>query len=179
MKSLFLTTLLILSTIAHGQSKMDYRGFKSVEGDLIYQFIVEDSIGVIEAKESLKAINSVRSVEVSENAVFAEFSNYKVDYRKQGRKWADTPVLFNNYVVRGKVKIEIKPDRYRVTLYALEEVGNNPSLISSTESFYSGYCKGKDGTIRQGEGILDILTIYSKAFEDTFTLKRSSGTDDW
>jgi hypothetical protein len=100
---------------------------------------------------------------------------------KYGKTMGSTNSLISDYAVSGKLKIERKEGRYRVTFYGIQlsPIVQNSTLIQRADFGYHMLKSKRDG-IRTSCAHEDVLGLYHKFFFDYFKVRTPvSGKDDW
>lgn len=159
--------ILSLPTIGFGQTS--YKDFKIENGELIYQRVFDTVVNIQNAHKYYTSQPRVKNIQVFDNYITGEFEDEVLDYRKYGRNWASTPILFINYHFSGKIKVEFKEDKYRLTVFGIKSVAINSA---GSDSDLSTDATRKNRTeIRPSWATNDLLGLFNAFFTDSFAIK--------
>lgn len=116
-KVLFIILALLLSLSAAAQTPQDYH-FKINQGRLIWQrvFPAADSCRVDVFVQNLLELGCFKNIEVISGVISCEMSDVMMNYKVSGYGRMELPIYLSNGAFSGHVTIQLKPDRYRVTL---------------------------------------------------------------
>jgi hypothetical protein len=123
LKYVFLVVNLLLTITLSAQTITRYENFELKEGELYWRYIYNysgnaDSLRreVVQLLKSKSFTNNVIRNELGYNG---ELDHYMIDCERYHRKYIQTPRMFWEGEWSGKFIVEIKDNRYRVTVYAL------------------------------------------------------------
>jgi hypothetical protein len=113
-----------------------------------------------------------------------ELRHYQVNCKKYGRTYANTPRIYWDGEWSGKIIVEIKDSRYRVSIYALYfENSNQPSSYYRNQNPRKGFYvkevlrKNKTGFKKN---VLADMALMSLALKDEFDIRKLTlPTGDW
>jgi hypothetical protein len=172
----------IVSFTAAGQALKKYNHFDLEDGDVYwrntYTFTgpAEDlrPLVVQMLKSKFFTFNVVRN----EAGYIGEIRHFKVDCKRYGRTYLNTPRMYWDGEWTGKFIVKVFSDRYEVTVYALyaEKIEQNVGYYKSEKTVSGRYVdivtkKGK-GFRKSESGNLDLLSISLKDSFD-ITVKNS------
>jgi hypothetical protein len=172
----------ILSFSAASQKLEQYGLFRLEEGDIVwrntYTFGGQPEnlrpLIVQMLKSKFFTFNVVRN----EAGYIGEIQHYKVDCKRYGRSYINTPRMYWDGEWTGKFKVEVEADRYRVTVYALyaEKIEQNVGYYKSEKIVTGRYVdivtkKGK-GFRKNESSNLDLMSISLK---DSFDIGAKTG----
>lgn len=159
----------------------DFGHFKIENSDLIYQHVIDTTISPNAALKYLRSLPGTHKVQLVDDFITAEFENLVVDARRVGRNWFMTPAIIENYKLSGKLLLEFKEKRYRLTLSGMFFVAATDSVRKLGEgTFADNMLKRDKDSIRPTLATEDVLGIYDLFFTDYFLIKRTSITrSDW
>lgn len=106
-------TFLLLSLCLVSAAQTTYKNFKLVDGDLIYQEVVDTALTLSAAEEYYRSIPSVRNITLHEGYLVADFDQMRLSPAKDSDKSVGYPIY------RGRIKCEVKEDRYRLTVFGV------------------------------------------------------------
>lgn len=177
MKSIITLLAVTLSITNKCQGQItSFKNFYVENSDLIYQVVFDTIVSIAASREYYNSLPKAKNVQVFDGYITAEFENEPIDCRKYGRKWGTTPILFNHDNFSGKVKLEFKSDRYRLTIFGIKTVANS---IHGTTGDLSSYALKKNRTeIRPPWATDDLLGLINDFFLDNFKVK-STTKKDW
>jgi hypothetical protein len=154
-----------------------FMDFSIEKGELIYQHVFDTTIEVVDASKYYASQPKIKNLQIFDTYITGEFENEILDYRKYGRKWGNTPVLFNNYSFSGKVMIEFKSDKYRVTVFGIKMNTLNARLLPNTDMSTDALKKNRQ-VIRDSWASDDVLGLFNLFFEDSFSI-HSTTKSEW
>ncbi len=105
-----LMILLVVPAMAWGQDD-----FCLVDGNLVWRKVYNDTTDVKTVAYNLRAAG-FKEIEVGEDLVTAQFYGLYMEYESLGYKRMSLPIYINNNDFYGFVTVQIKEDRYRVTV---------------------------------------------------------------
>jgi hypothetical protein len=172
----------ILSFSAVAQDINSHGLFQLEDGDIVwrntYSFVgpTEDlrPLVVQMLKSKFFTFNVVRN----EAGYIGEIQHYKVDCKRYGRSYVNTPRMYWDGEWTGKFKVEITGERYRVTVYALyaEKIEQNVGYYKSEKIVAGRYV---DIVTKKGKGFrkneLSNLDLMSLSLKDSFDIAFKNG----
>ena len=153
---------------ARSQNATTYGNFKVVDQEIIYQKVFsEDSITPSKLEEFYKALPYVSNVTQTPDGVQFEVNDITVDYKKFQFKPLDTPSIIQTGKYSGKVSINTKDNRYRLTFQSLELTGDiGYKKIAERDRLTSYACKNSGTILAQDWCRPNMLGLLDKAFTD-------------
>lgn len=124
-KSIIIALALLLSFAAAAQSAQDYH-FKIHQGRLLWQrvFPAADSCRVEVFVQNLLELGCFQKIEVVSGIISCEMTGQMLNYKAPGYGRMELPLYVANGAFSGHVTIQLKPDRYRVTLSRICETSS-------------------------------------------------------
>jgi hypothetical protein len=163
----------------HAQEVAKYDKFEIKEGELVWQNIYvsrgsQDSVraAVVQMlKSKFYTFNVIRN-ELGYNG---ELRHYRVDCKKYGRTYFNTPRIYCDGEWTGKFILEIKDHAYRVTVYALyyESVKQNADYLRTEKVVKGRYLDAvtkRNGTVFQKKELHN-LSLMSFSLKQEFGLE--------
>lgn len=112
-----------------------------------------------------------------------KIDDYKLSYRKYGLTFFETPDYLSDGVWIGSVRIEVKPNKYRVTITNLQNYTTIVRKKTDDKIVYPGkqnadelFCKDNDGSLKYSE--VKYIKTLSDALGDLF-LPVKPMDDNW
>jgi hypothetical protein len=151
--------------------------FKVEDNAVIWQKVYSMNVTPKEYLTFIKLKGILEDIDTLQATIIGKVKRFKIN--AYGAPWATTPIYLRQDMITSDVKIEIKEDRYRVTLYNIKVVEgvnksnpNSPGYFTDFESFYyKPFSKGK--TPRPSFFKIDD-PILTKNFDGLFLYKKSS-----
>jgi len=173
---LFLVLLLPVALFAQA---IEYGDFKIVDSEIIYQKVfIQDSVTTQKLQQFLKSVPNVSNIEVFGDVVQADLTDFIVDYKKFQFTQVATPTLIQTGRYSGKIKVDGKAGKYRVTIRSIQVKGDagykkitNPENLTNYATVNSATAINKDWMKPNTLGLLD------KALTDRFTFKQGDSSD--
>lgn len=162
----------IISFAAEAQTLKKYDLFQIEDNDIVWRNTyafegpAEDlrPLVVQMLKSKFFTFNVVRN----EAGYIGEIQHYKVDCKRYGRSYINTPRMYWDGEWTGKFVVKILPDRYEVMIYALyaEKIEQNVGYYKGEKSVSGRYIdivtkKGK-GFRKSEFGNMDLLSLSLK-----------------
>jgi len=170
--------LLFCFANASAQELTKYDKFEIKEGELVWQHIYTchgstDSVRTM-VVQMLKSKFYTFNVIRNELGYNGELRHYRVDCKKYGRTYFNTPRIYCDGEWTGKFILEIKDHAYRVTVYALyyESVRQNADYLRTERVVKGRYLDAvtkKKGTIFQKKELKNI-SLMSFSLKEEFGL---------
>ena len=181
---LLLITIL-LSTLARGQK---YDQFEVSNNELIWEYTYEypgaqDSLRR-EVVSMLKSKIFTQNVVRNELGYNGEIRHYQVDCQRYGRSYQNTPLIYWSGEWSGKFVIEVRNNKYRVTIYGLYfENKKQPSARYPNNNVRKGYYINeiwKKGRSEFKKNTLADISLMSLSLRDAFDIRQYvSPVKDW
>ena len=173
---------LCLTGSGFGQSLTKYDLFELKKGDLVWKNTYryegkKDSLRAV-VVQMLKSKFFTFNVIRNEMGYNGEIRHYKVDCKKYGRSYINTPRLYWEGEWTGKFIVEVTDHFYQVTVYALYfEAPEKSTGYYKTESLVRGryidaVTKKKQSILKKSE--LSNLSLLSFDLRDNFSLNYST-----
>jgi len=175
----FLFLLVLIPCAIFAQSATEYGSFKIQNTEVIYQRVfVQDSITNERLAKFLKTLPGSSNVEVVGDAVQADLTDFVVDYKKFQFSQVAVPTLIQTGKYSGKVKLEGKAGKYRVTIKSMQVKGDaGYKKITAPDSF-TNYAAVNSGTFLNKDWLKpNTLGLLDKALTDYFTFKEVDSAD--
>jgi hypothetical protein len=169
-----------MTGLSQNTGKTSYCGFVIDNRELIWQHVYDSAVEYDDAMAFYKQLTSVYELSGSDNFIIGDIRDLIIDFRRYGGTWGNTSMVVQGYNLDGKIKIEGKEEKYRVTIFGLKMIPNINNALFQESDFSVYMLKNKRDAIRPTCATPDILGIYDKFFQDYFkvrSLKRSNS--DW
>jgi hypothetical protein len=176
-KLLFLVAILTVN-ISWAQTT-SYGNFKLVDQEIIYQKVFEqDSITPAKLETFYKTVPFVTRVTLKDDGVEFDLNELTVDYKKFQFSQVATPPIIQTGKYSGKVTVNVKEGKYRVTVKAIQLTGDNVYKKITTKENLTTYASKNNGTVLHPDWCRpNQLGLLDKAFTDRLQYK--GGEDDW
>lgn len=177
MKRLLLFILFLLPLIGLAQGNTTVGNFKLEDQKLAHVYVYEptDTVNVRQKVYQQLSMNpQFHNIQNEGNSITAEIKDMKIDYKKYGGKWGNTPAMLN-YPINGRLLVEFKDGRYRTIVQGINcyTMGGWAPL----EDISLNRAKDSISTVK---GNIQVLSYMDKHFVDTFTMKQlATAKDDW
>jgi hypothetical protein len=178
MRIFVLCLLISVCTTTRGQVT-EYEHFRIEDRQLIWQRVVDTAVSIDVAKSFYLQMPNTANLYENGNSLLVDVSNVSVDLRKYGKRWGTTPIITQSYIFSGKLRVDLKEDRYRMTFYGIELIPVNSSTMFRPTTFTAEMLKNSRESIRQAYAVPDILGIYERTFYDHFRIRNMSNSDDF
>lgn len=180
MKSLLLAALLALTVLGHAQNNTSYGNFKLVDQEIIYQKIFEhDSITPAKLEKFYQSLPYVSNLVTHDDGVEFDVTDMTVDYKKFQFSQVATPAIIQTGKYSGKVRVEVKDGRYRVTIKAIQLTGDNVYKKITSKENLTPYASKNNGTVLHPDWCRpNQLGLLDKAFTDRLQYK-SQDDNGW
>lgn len=178
----FILLLLVFGAIhVFGQTEGKYELFRIEQNDL-YWTNTYDYPGTMdslrrEVVQMLKSKFFTFNVIRNETGYNGEIKHYKVDCKRYGRSYFNTPRMYWYGEWTGKFIVEVMDNYYRVTVYALyaekflPAANNNRGQRITTGRYIEAVTKKDRFTFRKSE--LGNLELMSLSLKDAFDIKNT------
>lgn len=177
-RNFVLLLMLFLATNAFGQ---EYELFRVEQNDVYWSYTY-DSQGSAdslrrEVVQMLKSKFYTFNVIRNEEGYNGELKHYRVDCKRYGRKYTNTPRMYWYGEWTGKFIVEVMDNHYRVTVYALyaekyqSGANNNRGQRITTGRYIEAVTKKDRTTFKKSEyANLDLMSLSLK---DAFDIKNT------
>jgi hypothetical protein len=176
----FLTIIALVFGTTTIQAQIEQYDFQYKDGGLIWQKVYSDSVVTVD--QIIKAISAnswVRTPHVRNDVVFAEMTDFQLDFKRFGKSHATTPFIYRNGKWRGSITIDIKPGKYRVTI---------SSMMIDAGTMDTGF--GLEQVSSSGENLFlnkprtkfrneEWLILYGTQFSNAFLIDHTDKKEDW
>ena len=177
-KLIFLFLAAALNTIVFAQTTT-YGDFKLADQNIIYQKVfTQDSISLRDLEKFYKAQAFVSNLETQNDALQFNLNDVSVDYKKFQFTQVGTHIVMQTGKYSGKVNVDIKGNRYRVTVTAIQFTGNLGYKLLKEKDDLTRYATKNSGTVISEDWCKpNVLGLLNKAFTDKLEFKKSD--DEW
>jgi hypothetical protein len=171
-----LLLLLPLSTYSQIEA---YEGFRIEDREIIWQTVVDTTISFEVVKEYYQTQPGFRNVSYTDKSLLADVSDFAIDYTKYGKKSMSLPIITHGYTFSGKLRVDFKEDRYRLTFFGvyMTPIVQAPLLTPGTMTFQ--LLKNNRQSIRQSCATENIMGLFDKYFLDYLKVKATYVDDDF
>ena len=178
--------LVLLSPLFAPGQKFDL--FEVENNELIWRYTYEyegpqDSLRR-EVVSMLKSKVFTQNVVRNELGYNGEIKHYFVDCKSYGRSYSNTPLIYWNGEWSGKFVVEVRDNRYRVTIYGLYfENKQQPSARYPNNNPRKGFYVNE--VLRKGnshfkKSVLADMALMSLSLRDGFDIKKYTlPTNEW
>ncbi len=176
----FLYLLALIPCALLAQST-EYADFKIVNTEIIYQKVFnQDSVTTEKLAEFLKKVPNVSNVVISGNAVTADLVDFTVDYKKFKFTQVATPTLIQTGRYSGKIKVDGKASKYRVTINEMKVSGDAGYKKIPTPDNLTNYATVSSGTSLNRDWCKpNTLGLLAQALTDRFTFLEDPTAGDF
>jgi hypothetical protein len=178
MKALITLTVIIaclLCITASGQIT-EFENFTIEQGELIYQRVFDTAIYIDNARDFYLSRPKIKNIQIYDDFILGDFENERIDTKNYGKRWGNTPILFNNYSFSGRVKVEFKADRYRLTVFGVKMISLNARLFTDSDLSNDALKKNR-AEIRPSYAKENMLGLFGAFFMDAFSIKKAAKSD--
>ncbi|OUS12881.1 hypothetical protein A9Q93_09775 [Nonlabens dokdonensis] len=117
---LFLFSLLIFTT----------NNFEINNGEVLWRKVNQQSILIETLEETMIKSGRFTNLTITENLITAEIQNLPIDYKGAGESEMSIPMYIARSSINAYIVIEIKENRYRVTVKNIKLVQNYSDALS-------------------------------------------------
>lgn len=163
-----------------------YGNFKVDGHELIWQQVIDTTLGAEDLRRFYSYLSRVADVTVQENTLLASVDLLTFDGRRYGGIGYGHWTL--NKILSGKLKVDLKSDRYRITLYDLRFIEYNPHL-PEVDGVTRSHCRYEPAAdiflmrdtlaIRPNVAVPGILGVYDRFFQEYFPVHASARDADF
>lgn len=161
--------LLLFTTIATAQND-----FKIENGQLIWQKVIYEKASQQDIESSMRSSGMFDNIS-SGSSIIADIKETPINYRDAGFNTGNCPMYISASNMTGTVNIDLKDDRYRITVRNILLEGNVPNLAIAQHKGTLDYYATKKGEFRKAFETKHYI-IFQKQFESMFTFNNDN---DW
>lgn len=171
-------SILFLAPLFIQAQKFDL--FELENDELIWQYTYEyegpqDSLRK-EVVSMLKSKIFTQQVIRNELGYNGEIKHYMVDCKRYGRSYNNTPLIYWNGEWSGKFVVEVRDNRYRVTIYGLYfENKAQPSARYPNNNIRKGFYRNEvlsKGKSHFKKSVMPDMALMSLSLRDAFDIKK-------
>lgn len=179
MKNILVVFVMCIPWLVFAQAT-EYGNFKLVEQEIIYQKVyVQDSITVASLADYFKTIPGISNMEVTGDELRADLTDMPVDYKKFQYSQMNTPSIIQTGKYSGKIRIEAKENRYRVTVSALQLTGDIGYKKITVKDNLTNYAARNSGTQLSPDWCKpNMLGLLDKAITDKLLYRKPEKKKD-
>lgn len=175
----FFSGLFLLASLFTQAQKFDL--FEIENDELIWRYTYEyegsqDSLRK-EVVSMLKSKIFTQHVVRNEIGYNGEIKHYQVDCKRYGRSYSNTPLIYWNGEWSGKFVVEVRDNRYRVTIYGLYfENKSQPSARYPNNTIRKGFYRNEvlsKGKSHFKKSVLPDMALMSLGLRDAFDIKKA------
>jgi hypothetical protein len=178
MKTLTTTLFLILmNSVVFAQ--VTYGNFKVSDQEIIYQKVfTKDSISIAALEKYYSEQSYISGIERTSDGLKFAMNNINVDYKKFQFSQVNTHISMQTGTYSGKVAVNVKDGRYRVTVTDIQFTGNlGYKMLKEKEPLTRYATKNSATAILEDWCKPNVLGLLDKAFTDKLELKASD--EEW
>ncbi|MBL7858238.1 MAG: hypothetical protein JNM57_11170 [Cyclobacteriaceae bacterium] len=181
MKKIFIGLCMAFIPIGMMAQLTEFGSFKIINTEIIYQKVSGyDSVTTEKLVEFLKTVPNIANVEVVNNIVQADLTDFVVDYKKFQFNQVAVPPIIQTGRFSAKISMEGRDNKYRVTLKSIQVKGDigykkilSPENLTNYACTNSGTVLSRDWCKPNTLGLLDL------ALTDRFLFKEQKKDGDW
>lgn len=160
-------------------SQTSYGNFKLADQEIIYQKVfTQDSITPAKLEEYYKTLPYVSNLVTKPDGVEFDVNDMTVDYKKFQFSQVATPAIIQTGKYSGKVTVNAKDGRYRITVKAIQVTGDNVYEKITTPKSLTPYASKNNGTVLHPDWCRpNQLGLLDKAFTDRLECKKEDDGD--
>lgn len=179
MKTYLIAVCVILPLLTSAQAT-SYGNFKVADQEIIYQKIfAHDSVTTEKLEKYYAALPYVSGVINSGSELSFSINDVVVDYKKFQFSQVSVPAIIQTGKYSGKVSIDVKDGRYRVTLRNIQMTGDIVYKKITTKENLTNYACRNNGTYISPDWTKpNTLGLLDKAFTDKLQFVDSGKTKD-
>ncbi len=176
------TTILLLATFAFNLAIAQvttYGSFKLAEQELIFQKVfIQDSVSAASLEKYYKGKPYVANLEVKADGIQFDMNDITVDYKKFQFSQVGTHIVMQTGKYSGKVSVNVKDGKYRVTVTEIMFTGNLGYKLLKEKESLTRYATKNSGTALSEDWCKpNVLGLLDKAFIDKLEVKKTE--DEW
>jgi hypothetical protein len=176
-KTGYLLIFLCSTTYAQVSS---FGNFKVAEQEIIFQKVfAEDSISAARLAEHYKTLDFISNLKETSTGVQFDMNDITVDYKKFQFSQVATPHIIQTGKYSGKVSIDVRDGRYRVTVQAIQMTGDiGYKRITAKENLTNYSTKNSATQLHPDWCKPNMLGLLDQAFSDKLQFP-GKGKEDW
>jgi hypothetical protein len=165
---LLLMVVLVFGVFIVKAQTLSYGNFKLGDQEIIYQKVFSQEAITAELLTAFySALPYVSNVNSTEKGIEFEVNDITVDFKKFQFKPLDTPSIIQTGKYSGKVVIDVKDGKYRVTFQSLELTGDIGYKKITPRDKLTTYACRNSGTVIAPEWCRpNMLGLLDRAFTD-------------
>jgi hypothetical protein len=172
MKTIYTLAVFFLIAIAaraqHDVIRQNNFGIR--DQHVVYQFIFDTTVSLIDAEQYYRSLATVRSVVLKDSVLYGELDHFVVDFTRYKSHRAILPFFMARGYSSGKLRVEFRQNRYRVTLTAL--IANYDDPKDGQRTPYEYLLLKKEHTVFKPAVLHhDCLGILDEAFRDFLSVR--------
>ncbi|MCD9016729.1 hypothetical protein [Parachryseolinea silvisoli] len=159
-----------------------YGHFKLDGQELIWQHVIDTTLRPEDVRTFYNHLSRMSDITLEDNTLLASFDMLTFDGNRYGGiafgHWAlvsSTPLL------SGRLKIDLKNDRYRITVYDLRFIDypEDKSCAPRYQSASHALLMREARSIKPTAAVPDVLGVYDRFFQEYFPVHASAREDDF
>ena len=173
----------LMGLIVAAQSPLTTYGHFKLDGqELIWQHVVDTTLRPEDVRTFYSHLSRVSDVMLEENTLLASFDMLTFDGNRYGGinfgHWA---LVGSQPVLSGRLKVDLKSDRYRITLYDLRFVDYDDKTPCDRryQSAAAFFLMREGRTIKPTAAVPDVLGVYNRFFQEYFPVHASAKESDF
>jgi len=157
----------LISGVAFAQPT-SFGNFKVADQEIIYQkTFPEDSITASKLADYYTKQDYVSNLKQTTSEVQFDMNDVIVDYKKFQFSQVSTPPIIQTGKYSGKVSVDVRDGRYRVTVNQIQMTGNIGYKNINTKENLTGYATKNNGTLLHPDWCKPtMLGLLDQAFTD-------------
>jgi len=171
--------LLLISVLSNAQPT-SYGNFKVADQEIIFQKVfTEDSITIAKLAEHYKKLDFISNLKQTSTGVQFDMNDITVDYKKFQFSQVGTPPIIQTGKYSGKVSVDARDGRYRVTVNQIQMTGNIGYKNIPTKENLTSYATKNSGTLLHPDWCKpNTLGLLDMAFTDKLQYPEKD-KEDW
>jgi hypothetical protein len=182
MKSWILFACLSLAGLraAAQQPILTYAHFTVDGQELIWQHVVDTTLRAEDARAFYTHLSRITEVTLEENTILGSLDMLTFETRRYGGMGFGHGALIGfKPVLMGKLKVDLKDDRYRITLYDLRLVEGETLRDRTYWPAEEFFLMRDRRSIKPNVAAPDVLGVYDRFFQDYFQVHASAKNSDF
>jgi hypothetical protein len=177
-KNMILWLVLLLPSFLFAQAS-SYGNFKTAEQEIIYQKVITaDGITVATLETYYKTLPYIANLEVKPDGLQFSMNDINVDYKKFQFTQVNTHIVLQTGKFTGKVSVDVKDGKYRITVTAIQFTGNLGYKIVKEKEYLTAYATKNSGTVLVPDWCKpNLLGLLDMAFTDK--LEKRETEEEW
>ncbi len=131
MKSILIWSLLLISINSFSQEV--HRNFKIDQSEIYWQKIYYEVESIDDLYSKVVISCDFENVEKDLNTISATFNGLSVDHKGAGHSKWTMPIYLRDSFIEGKLIIELKPNKYRVTIRNIKCISKYDTSLTESE----------------------------------------------